>query len=97
MRSSPGDSCDVERVIEPHPLALAADVTDGRGGLGSAGAAVSEEPTAARGSHSPARERAHVGSAALRVGYENAAQFNREYGRFFSRSPGRDIRALKSG
>jgi AraC-like DNA-binding protein len=35
-------------------------------------------------------------SAAYEVGYESAAQFNREYSRFFGQPPMRDIRALLS-
>lgn len=35
-------------------------------------------------------------SAAFEVGYESASQFNREYSRFFGRSPMRDIRALRA-
>lgn len=33
-------------------------------------------------------------SAAFEVGYESASQFNREYSRFFGRSPMRDVKAL---
>lgn len=33
-------------------------------------------------------------SAAFEVGYESASQFNREYSRFFGRSPLRDVKAL---
>lgn len=40
-------------------------------------------------------ERIDAGSAAVRVGYESAAQFNREYGRFFGNPPSRDIKALR--
>jgi len=32
----------------------------------------------------------------LRVGYESATQFNREYSRFFGQPPKRDIRTLRS-
>jgi AraC-like DNA-binding protein len=35
-------------------------------------------------------------SAAFRVGYESATQFNREYSRFFGQPPMRDIRTLRS-
>ncbi|MET0268343.1 MAG: AraC family transcriptional regulator [Duganella sp.] len=35
-------------------------------------------------------------SAAFEVGYESASQFNREYSRFFGRSPMRDIKALRA-
>src|SRR6202047_228132 len=34
-------------------------------------------------------------SAAFRVGYESASQFNREYSRFFGQPPKRDIRTLR--
>ncbi len=34
-------------------------------------------------------------SAAFEVGYESASQFNREYSRFFGRSPMRDVKALR--
>lgn len=37
-----------------------------------------------------------VSSTAHRVGYQSASQFNREYSRFFGKSPRRDIEALKS-
>jgi hypothetical protein len=36
-------------------------------------------------------------SAAFKVGYESPSQFNREYGRFFGRSPIRDIKPLRDG
>jgi AraC-like DNA-binding protein len=35
-------------------------------------------------------------SAAFKVGYESASQFNREYSRLFGQPPGRDIRGLRS-
>lgn len=35
-------------------------------------------------------------SAAFEVGYESASQFNREYSRFFGRSPMRDVKALRA-
>jgi len=35
-------------------------------------------------------------SAAFEVGYESASQFNREYSRFFGRSPLRDVKALRA-
>jgi transcriptional regulator GlxA family with amidase domain len=35
-------------------------------------------------------------SAAFKVGYESASQFNREYSRFFGQPPMRDIRTLRS-
>ena len=37
-----------------------------------------------------------VGSAALRVGYESASQFTREYKRYFGQTPMRDARTLRS-
>jgi len=40
-------------------------------------------------------ERIDAGSAAVRVGYESAAQFSREYGRFFGNPPSRDTKALR--
>lgn len=40
-------------------------------------------------------ERIDVGTAALRVGYESAAQFSREYARFFGFPPLRDIKAIR--
>jgi AraC-like DNA-binding protein len=39
-------------------------------------------------------ERIDAGSAALRVGYESATQFNREYRRLFGTPPKTDIRAI---
>ncbi len=39
-------------------------------------------------------ERIDAGSAALRVGYESATQFNREYRRLFGAPPKTDIRAI---
>ena len=36
-----------------------------------------------------------AGSAAIRVGYESASQFSREYSRLFGDPPHRDIRRLK--
>jgi AraC-like DNA-binding protein len=36
-------------------------------------------------------------SAAYEVGYESVSQFNREYSRFFSQPPMRDIKALRDG
>lgn len=38
---------------------------------------------------------ANVENAAFQVGYESASQFNREYGRMFGTSPGRDINLMK--
>jgi transcriptional regulator GlxA family with amidase domain len=35
------------------------------------------------------------GSAAIHVGYESVAHFNRDYSSFFTRPPARDIKALK--
>jgi AraC-like DNA-binding protein len=35
-------------------------------------------------------------SAAFEVGYESASQFNREYSRYFGRSPVRDVKALRA-
>lgn len=35
-------------------------------------------------------------SAAFDVGYESASQFNREYSRYFGRSPVRDVKALRA-
>lgn len=40
-------------------------------------------------------ERIDVGTASLRVGYESAAQFSREYSRFFGAPPLRDIKAIR--
>jgi len=40
-------------------------------------------------------EHIDAGSAALRVGYESAAQFNREYRRFFGAPPAQDIKVLR--
>lgn len=37
-----------------------------------------------------------AGSTALRVGYESASQFNREYSRLFGQPPQRDIRQMKA-
>ncbi len=34
-------------------------------------------------------------TAALEVGYESASQFNREFKRFFGRSPGEESRRMK--
>jgi AraC-like DNA-binding protein len=45
--------------------------------------------------HLMLQEGLDAGSAALRVGYESTAQFNREYKRFFSQPPARDVRALR--
>jgi AraC-like DNA-binding protein len=36
-----------------------------------------------------------AGSAALRVGYESASQFSREYTRLFGAPPLRDIKRLR--
>jgi transcriptional regulator GlxA family with amidase domain len=36
-----------------------------------------------------------AGVAGRRVGYGSAAQFSREYGRFFGRAPTRDINRLR--
>lgn len=41
-------------------------------------------------------DRIDAGSAALRVGYESATQFNREYRRFFGAPPKTDVRAIIS-
>ena len=41
-------------------------------------------------------ERLDAGSAALRVGYESATQFNREYRRLFGIPPKTDVRAILS-
>ena len=40
-------------------------------------------------------EGANVETAALRVGYESASQFSREYSRMFGRAPRRDVSALR--
>jgi AraC-like DNA-binding protein len=37
-----------------------------------------------------------AGSTALRIGYESASQFNREYSRLFGQPPQRDIRQMKA-
>ena len=37
-----------------------------------------------------------AGSAAMRVGYESASQFSREYTRLFGAPPLRDIRRLQA-
>ena len=42
------------------------------------------------------RDGMDAASAAFEVGYESASQFNREYGRFFSQPPMRDIRNLRA-
>ncbi len=42
-------------------------------------------------------EQMDTASASLRVGYESATQFNREYRRLFGEPPLRDIRALRMG
>jgi len=36
-----------------------------------------------------------AGTAGRRVGYSSAAQFSREYGRFFGSAPARDINRLR--
>jgi len=41
-------------------------------------------------------ERLDAGSSALRVGYESAAQFSRDYRRLFGQPPMRDIRSLQA-
>ncbi|WP_297772457.1 helix-turn-helix domain-containing protein [uncultured Roseovarius sp.] len=41
--------------------------------------------------------RAKVSEIAFSVGYENSAQFSREYARKFGRSPRQDRRALAAG
>lgn len=40
-------------------------------------------------------ENLDAGSAAVRVGYESASQFSREYSRFFGEPPNRDMRRMK--
>lgn len=40
-------------------------------------------------------DRLNAAGAAFEVGYESASQFNREYSRFFSQPPMRDIRTLR--
>jgi hypothetical protein len=40
-------------------------------------------------------ENLDAGSAAVRVGYESASQFSREYSRLFGAPPQRDIRRLR--
>lgn len=42
------------------------------------------------------RDNLTAAGAAVRVGYESASQFNREFKRFFSRSPGEEARAMRS-
>ncbi|MNY75514.1 hypothetical protein D3C86_2148090 [compost metagenome] len=37
-----------------------------------------------------------AGMAALRVGYESASQFSREYSRMFGQPPMRDIKLLRA-
>jgi AraC-like DNA-binding protein len=37
-----------------------------------------------------------AGMAALRVGYESASQFSREYSRMFGQPPARDIKLLRT-
>jgi AraC-like DNA-binding protein len=37
-----------------------------------------------------------AGGAAIKVGYESATQFNREYGRLFGQPPLRDVKALRA-
>ncbi|MBP1202437.1 AraC-like DNA-binding protein [Duganella sp. 1411] len=61
----------------------------------------SRSRTSHSGSHAPARrlmlaEGLDAASAAFEVGYESASQFNREYSRFFGRSPMRDVKALRA-
>jgi AraC-like DNA-binding protein len=41
-------------------------------------------------------EDSDAGGAAIKVGYESATQFNREYGRLFGQPPLRDVKALRS-
>jgi len=40
-------------------------------------------------------ERLDAGSAAIRVGYESASQFSREYSRLFGEPPNRDVKKLR--
>jgi AraC-like DNA-binding protein len=40
-------------------------------------------------------ENLDAGSAAVRVGYESASQFSREYSRQFGEPPNRDIRRMR--
>ncbi len=40
-------------------------------------------------------ENLDAGSAALRVGYESASQFSREYSRLFGQPPHRDMRKVR--
>jgi AraC-like DNA-binding protein len=40
-------------------------------------------------------ENLDAGSAAVRVGYESASQFSREYSRLFGEPPNRDIKRMR--